>query len=130
MSIQNRSSSVEIWTSSFFLTANTAHNGRVNGLCYMSDGLHLLTIGTDDRMRLWNSSTGENTLVSFQGSSVIILLTFDFKRSLIAQLSLQLQLFIHFHKGYSCLITVKTFWAFCFPEFFSYFCSLKLNIYR
>ncbi|XP_035165149.1 DNA excision repair protein ERCC-8 isoform X1 [Oxyura jamaicensis] len=45
--------------------ANTAHNGRVNGLCYMSDGLHLLTIGTDDRMRLWNSSTGENTLVNY-----------------------------------------------------------------
>ncbi|KAJ7427102.1 hypothetical protein WISP_09667 [Willisornis vidua] len=42
--------------------ASTAHNGRVNGLCYTSDGLHLLTIGTDDRMRLWNSSTGENTL--------------------------------------------------------------------
>ncbi|XP_075382516.1 DNA excision repair protein ERCC-8 isoform X2 [Mycteria americana] len=41
--------------------ANTAHNGRVNGLCYTNDGLHLLTIGTDDRMRLWNSSTGENT---------------------------------------------------------------------
>ncbi|NWI90935.1 ERCC8 protein, partial [Pitta sordida] len=45
--------------------ANTAHNGRVNGLCYTSDGLHLLTIGTDDRMRLWNSSTGENTLVNY-----------------------------------------------------------------
>ncbi|XP_065512384.1 DNA excision repair protein ERCC-8 isoform X3 [Caloenas nicobarica] len=45
--------------------ANTAHNGRVNGLCYTHDGLHLLTIGTDDRMRLWNSSTGENTLVNY-----------------------------------------------------------------
>uniref|UniRef100_A0A1D5P390 ERCC excision repair 8, CSA ubiquitin ligase complex subunit n=1 Tax=Gallus gallus TaxID=9031 RepID=A0A1D5P390_CHICK len=44
---------------------NTAHNGRVNGLCYTSDGLHLLTVGTDDRMRLWNSSTGENTLVNY-----------------------------------------------------------------
>ncbi|XP_074425150.1 DNA excision repair protein ERCC-8 isoform X4 [Larus michahellis] len=45
--------------------ASTAHNGRVNGLCYTNDGLHLLTIGTDDRMRLWNSSTGENTLVNY-----------------------------------------------------------------
>ncbi|XP_077203316.1 DNA excision repair protein ERCC-8 isoform X2 [Paroedura picta] len=45
--------------------ANTAHNGRVNGLCFTSDGLHLLTIGTDDRMRLWNSSSGENTLVNY-----------------------------------------------------------------
>lgn len=46
-------------------SANTAHNGRANGLCFTSDGLHLLTIGTDDRMRLWNSSTGENTLVNY-----------------------------------------------------------------
>ncbi|KAM8940573.1 DNA excision repair protein ERCC-8 [Pelodytes ibericus] len=46
-------------------TANTAHNGRVNGLCFTSDGLHLLTVGTDDRMRLWNSASGENTLVNY-----------------------------------------------------------------
>ncbi|XP_074669550.1 DNA excision repair protein ERCC-8 isoform X1 [Strix aluco] len=45
--------------------ANTAHDGRVNGLCYTSDGLYLLTVGTDHRMRLWNSSTGENTLVNY-----------------------------------------------------------------
>ncbi|KAM9093912.1 DNA excision repair protein ERCC-8 isoform 1-T1 [Sarcophilus harrisii] len=45
--------------------ANTAHNGRVNGLCFTRDGLHLLTTGTDDRMRLWNSSSGENTLVNY-----------------------------------------------------------------
>lgn len=43
---------------------NTAHNGRVNGLCFTADGLYLLTTGTDDRMRQWNSATGENTLVS------------------------------------------------------------------
>nr|XP_060617512.1 DNA excision repair protein ERCC-8 [Anolis sagrei ordinatus] len=44
---------------------NTAHNGRVNGLCFTNDGLHLLTTGTDDRMRLWNSSSGKNTLVNY-----------------------------------------------------------------
>uniref|UniRef100_A0A672JD54 DNA excision repair protein ERCC-8 n=1 Tax=Salarias fasciatus TaxID=181472 RepID=A0A672JD54_SALFA len=44
---------------------NTAHNGRVNGLCFTSDGLYLLTAGTDDRMRLWNSASGENTLVNY-----------------------------------------------------------------
>ncbi|KAK7145775.1 hypothetical protein R3I93_013492 [Phoxinus phoxinus] len=44
---------------------NTAHNGRANGLCFTADGLHLLTTGTDDRMRLWNSATGENTLVNY-----------------------------------------------------------------
>lgn len=49
----------------FLPPVNTAHNGRVNGLCFTSDGLYLLTTGTDDRMRLWNSASGENTLVSF-----------------------------------------------------------------
>ncbi|KAM8866741.1 DNA excision repair protein ERCC-8 [Synchiropus picturatus] len=43
----------------------TAHNGRANGLCFTEDGLFLLTTGTDDRMRLWNSATGENTLVNY-----------------------------------------------------------------
>ncbi|TWW60556.1 DNA excision repair protein ERCC-8 [Takifugu flavidus] len=38
---------------------------RVNGLCFTSDGLYLLTTGTDDRMRLWNGATGENTLVNY-----------------------------------------------------------------
>lgn len=51
------------WVVCVFFTVNTAHNGRVNGLRFTTDGLHLLTIGTDDRMRLWNSSSGENTLV-------------------------------------------------------------------
>uniref|UniRef100_H3DJP7 DNA excision repair protein ERCC-8 n=2 Tax=Tetraodon nigroviridis TaxID=99883 RepID=H3DJP7_TETNG len=46
-------------------TVNTAHDGRVNGLCFTGDGLYLLTTGTDDRMRLWNSATGENTLVNY-----------------------------------------------------------------
>lgn len=51
-----------------FTAANTAHNGKVNGLCFTSDGLHLLTVGTDNRMRLWNSSSGDNTLVrDFKG---------------------------------------------------------------
>ncbi|KAL4630092.1 DNA excision repair protein ERCC-8 isoform X1 [Arapaima gigas] len=45
--------------------ANTAHNGRVNGLCFTSDGLFLLTTGTDDRMRLWETATGANTLVNY-----------------------------------------------------------------
>ncbi|XP_056145369.1 DNA excision repair protein ERCC-8 [Lampris incognitus] len=44
---------------------NTAHNGRVNGLCFTEDGLYLLSMGTDDRMRMWNSATGQNTLVNY-----------------------------------------------------------------
>ena len=36
----------------------------MNGLSFSSDGLHLLSYGTDDRLRLWNVWTSENTLVS------------------------------------------------------------------
>ena len=46
-------------------SANTAHNGMVNGMCFTSDGLHLLTIGTDERLRLWKTASGENTNVNY-----------------------------------------------------------------
>lgn len=42
----------------------TAHNGHVNGLCFSSDGLHLLSFGTDNRLRLWDAFSGRNALVS------------------------------------------------------------------
>ena len=42
----------------------TAHNGQVNGLCFSSDGLHLLSFGADNRLRLWDTCKGRNTLVS------------------------------------------------------------------
>ncbi|XP_041358776.1 DNA excision repair protein ERCC-8-like [Gigantopelta aegis] len=45
--------------------ACTAHNGHVNGMCFTSDGLFLLTFGTDDTLRLWNTSTGKNTMVNY-----------------------------------------------------------------
>ncbi|XP_071952245.1 DNA excision repair protein ERCC-8-like [Antedon mediterranea] len=44
---------------------STAHNGYVTGLCFTSDGLHLLTCGSDDRLRLWDVVTGRNTLVNY-----------------------------------------------------------------
>lgn len=36
----------------------TAHNGYVHSLSFTSDGLFLISVGTDSRMRLWNSETG------------------------------------------------------------------------
>lgn len=36
----------------------TAHNGYVHGLSFTGDGLFLISVGTDGRMRLWNSETG------------------------------------------------------------------------
>lgn len=34
-------------------------------MTFTSDGLHLVTFGTDDRIRLWNVSSGKNTLVNY-----------------------------------------------------------------
>ncbi|CAM9656745.1 DNA excision repair protein ERCC-8 isoform X2 [Lampetra fluviatilis] len=43
----------------------TSHGGHVNGLCFTKDGLHLLTLGTDDRLKLWRTDTGTNLLVNY-----------------------------------------------------------------
>lgn len=48
-----------------FLSACTAHSGNVNGMSFTMDGLHLVTSGTDNRIRLWNIETGRNTLVNY-----------------------------------------------------------------
>ncbi|KAK7489058.1 hypothetical protein BaRGS_00019719 [Batillaria attramentaria] len=45
--------------------AKTAHDGAVNGLRFTSDGLHLVTFGTDNQLRLWNAFTGKNMLVNY-----------------------------------------------------------------
>ena len=37
---------------------STAHNGYVHGLSFTNDGLFLVSVGTDSRMRLWNTKTG------------------------------------------------------------------------
>lgn len=35
-----------------------AHNGNVNSLLFNCDGNFLLSFGTDERLRLWNTETG------------------------------------------------------------------------
>ncbi|KKK18252.1 hypothetical protein AOCH_001944 [Aspergillus ochraceoroseus] len=42
-----------------------AHNGAVTGVRWTSDGAHLVTAGQDARIRVWNATTGANTLVHF-----------------------------------------------------------------
>lgn len=42
-----------------------AHNGIVTGVRWTSDGGHLITSGQDARIRVWDASTGANTLVHF-----------------------------------------------------------------
>ena len=42
-----------------------AHTGPVIGLSYTNDGRHLISLGKDNALRLWNSSTGVNTLMNY-----------------------------------------------------------------
>ncbi|XP_039273248.2 DNA excision repair protein ERCC-8-like [Styela clava] len=44
---------------------STAHNGHVNGICFSTDGLFMISTGTDNRLRLWNATTGQNTLTNY-----------------------------------------------------------------
>ncbi|KAI9090467.1 WD40-repeat-containing domain protein, partial [Phlyctochytrium arcticum] len=43
----------------------SAHNGSVNGLAFTSDGLHLVSTGHDETIRLWDVFAGKNALVNY-----------------------------------------------------------------
>lgn len=45
--------------------ACTAHSGGVVSLTYTPDSLHLLSLGKDHKLRLWDTFTGCNTLVNY-----------------------------------------------------------------
>lgn len=42
-----------------------AHNGAVNGLTWTDDGRYLVSVGHDEKMRVWDMTTGANTLANF-----------------------------------------------------------------
>lgn len=42
-----------------------AHSGAVNGITWIDDGQYILTAGHDESVRVWDISTGANTLASF-----------------------------------------------------------------
>ena len=42
-----------------------AHNGAVNGVVWTEDGRYLVSVGYDERMRVWDMITGANTLAHF-----------------------------------------------------------------
>lgn len=42
-----------------------AHSSAVNGVVWTEDGRHLVTAGHDERVRVWDATTGANTLASF-----------------------------------------------------------------
>jgi DNA excision repair protein ERCC-8 len=37
----------------------------VNGIAFTDDGLHMVSTGSDHRMRLWDIVEGRNTLVNY-----------------------------------------------------------------
>ncbi|KAK2882444.1 hypothetical protein FQN49_000336 [Arthroderma sp. PD_2] len=45
--------------------SSRAHNGTVTGVRWTSNGSHILSAGQDSRVRVWDASTGANTLVHF-----------------------------------------------------------------
>ena len=42
-----------------------AHNGAANGVSWTDDGQYLVSVGHDERMRVWNMVNGANTLANF-----------------------------------------------------------------
>ena len=42
-----------------------AHRGPVNGILWSEDGRHVITCGHDERIRVWDTDTGANTLANF-----------------------------------------------------------------
>jgi DNA excision repair protein ERCC-8 len=46
-------------------THGQAHRGPVNGITWTEDGRNLVTCGHDQRIRVWNTDTGANTLANF-----------------------------------------------------------------
>ena len=48
----------------WLVKTNRAHDGTVNGLRFTGDGQYLVSLGHDEKMRVWDLETGLNTLVS------------------------------------------------------------------
>ncbi|BFY99251.1 hypothetical protein BsWGS_02291 [Bradybaena similaris] len=44
---------------------DTTHDGSVNGLAFTADGLHLTTIGTDQKLYMWDTWTGKKVQTKF-----------------------------------------------------------------
>ena len=52
-------------TTSFSGSKAIAHHGPILGLTYTHDGHHLVSLGRDNHLMLWNSFSGTNTLTNY-----------------------------------------------------------------
>uniref|UniRef100_A0A1B6EDT2 Uncharacterized protein n=1 Tax=Clastoptera arizonana TaxID=38151 RepID=A0A1B6EDT2_9HEMI len=46
-------------------TTNMSHNSSVNGLQFTEDGMHLISLGKDNSMKLWNILDGKNQMLNY-----------------------------------------------------------------
>eukprot|EP00037_Helgoeca_nana_P002059 m.31531 g.31531 ORF g.31531 m.31531 type:complete len:237 (-) comp12331_c0_seq3:379-1089(-) len=51
----------------FSSTVVTTHTGECNGVSFTPDGRHIVTTGTDSRVRLWQASNCKNLFVNYVG---------------------------------------------------------------
>ena len=49
-----------------------AHNGAVNAVTFTPDGMHLISSGRDNRLRLWDAITGRNTMINFPSTPKMV----------------------------------------------------------
>lgn len=46
-------------------SAFSAHHGHVTGVQYTTDGLFVVSCGSDNKLRMWDASSGKNTMVNY-----------------------------------------------------------------
>lgn len=61
----NRSNSIQITISNPCVNNFTAHSGSVNSVKFVKNGLKLISCGTDNVIRLWDTLSGKNELVDY-----------------------------------------------------------------
>lgn len=61
----NRCNTIQTTIENQMVNHFTAHTGSVNSVKFVKNGLKILSCGTDNIIRLWNSMTGKNELVDY-----------------------------------------------------------------
>lgn len=62
----NRCSTIQTTNEQPCVSNFTAHTGSVNSVIFVKNGLKLISCGTDNTIRLWDTLTGKNEMVDFE----------------------------------------------------------------